>query len=264
MLGQPAWGWPRLTADDQVTAGPGGRPSGKVDGIMTTPIMLVPQLLPDWLNPEYILTAMGNWALWGVTLIVIVECGLFCFFLPGDSLLFAVGMFVARGTIGFGTLPDGGSLAIACIILSVAAVLGNAIGYWLGRLLGPPLFRPRPGLAGKIFNREYVDKAHDFFEKRGQAALILARFVPIVRTFVTLATGISRMRFVTFISYSAIGGVLWGTGVTILGYFLGTVPLIHDNIEIALVLIVLVSLLPMGVEYLNHRRQAKRAAALDG
>jgi len=168
-----------------------------------------------------------------------------------------VGMFVALGTIHFGTLHSGVSLAICCLLLSVAAVAGNFIGYWLGRVIGPPLLRPRAGWIGKILKQEYADKTHDFLEKRGHFALVLARFVPIVRTFVTLVAGISRMSFVTFISFSAIGGVLWGTGVTILGYFLGTVPIIHDHIELALVLIVLVSLIPMGVEWLNQRRQAK-------
>ncbi len=218
-------------------------------------LTFAPMLLPSWLNPEHIINAMGNWALWGVALIVVVECGLFCFFLPGDSLLFTAGMFVALGSIHFGALHKGVVLVIVCVILSVAAVLGNAIGYWLGRLIGPPLFRPRSGVAGKILNPAYVTKTHDFFEKHGHAALILARFVPVVRTFVTLVAGISKTSFPIFISFSAIGGVLWGTGVSVLGYFLGTVPLIHDHIELALVLIVVISLIPMGVEYLNHRRR---------
>lgn len=220
---------------------------------------LIPMLLPSWLNPENILNALGNWALWGVVAIVIVECGLFCFFLPGDSLLFAVGMFVALGTIHFGDWHSGAVLAVVCAILSVAAILGNAIGFWLGWIVGPPLLRPRTGLVGKIFKQEYADKTHDFFESRGHIALVLARFVPVVRTFVTLVAGISRMSFGVFISYSAVGGVLWGTGVTILGFFLGTVPFIHNHIEAALVLIVLVSFIPVVVEGFNQRRAAQKA-----
>jgi len=223
-------------------------------------LLMTPMLLPSWLNPETILNALGNWALWGVVAIVIVECGLFCFFLPGDSLLFAVGMFVALGTIHFGALHSGWTLAIACAILSVAAILGNTIGYWIGNIVGPPLLRPRSGLMGKIFKQEYADKTRDFFESRGHIALVLARFVPVVRTFVTLVAGISRMSFTTFIGYSAIGGVLWGTGVTILGYFLGTVPFIHNHIEAALVLIVLVSFIPVVVETINQRRASRTAA----
>ena len=219
--------------------------------------MLVPMLLPAWLNPEHLLNLMGNWALWGVVAIVVAECGLFIFFMPGDSLLFAVGMFVALGTIHFGSMHHGLVLAVVCVILSAAAIAGNAIGYWLGRLIGPPLFKPRTGLAGRILNQKYVDQTHDFFDKHGHVALILARFVPIVRTFVTAVAGISKTSFPVFISFSAIGGIAWGTGVTILGFFLGSISFIHNNIEVVLVLIVLISLVPMGVEYLRHRGKAK-------
>jgi len=224
-------------------------------------LALTPMLIPDWMNPILLIEAMGNWALLGVILIVVAECGLFCFFMPGDSLLFATGMFVALESIHFGSLPKGASLAIVCLLLSVAAVLGNLIGYWIGRAVGPPLFKPRGGLAGKIFKPKYVDQTHDFFEKHGHVALILARFVPIVRTFVTLVAGIAKTNFGVFISYTAIGGVLWGTGVTILGFFLGEVPFIKDNIDLVLVSIVLVSLMPIGFEYLKNRRQGKKDAA---
>jgi len=223
--------------------------------------VLIPMLLPSWLNPENILNALGNWALWGVVAIVIVECGLFCFFLPGDSLLFAVGMFVALGTIKFAGAASGWVLVLACLILSVAAILGNTIGYWIGRLVGPPLLRPRTGLMGKIFKQQYADNTREFFESRGHIALVLARFVPVVRTFVTLVAGISKMSFPTFIGYSAIGGVLWGSGVTILGFFLGKINFIHQHIEVALVLIVLVSFIPVVVETINQRRKAQAAAA---
>lgn len=222
--------------------------------------MLTPLLLPDWLDPEFIITALGNWALWGVALIIFAECGLFSL-LPGDSLLFTVGMFVALGSITFGDLGSGAVLAVVCVILTIAAVLGNISGYYLGRLIGPPLFKPRSGFMGKVFNPKYVDMTHDFFNRYGARALILARFVPMVRTFVTLVAGVGKMDFRKFISYTAIGGVLWATGVTVLGYFLGTIPVVHDNIEIALILIVVVSLIPMAVEYLMARRRGKAEKA---
>ena len=114
---------------------------------------------------------------------------------------------------------------------------------------------------GKIFKQSYVDKTHEFFERYGNRALILARFVPIVRTFVTLVAGVGRMDFRKFIIYTAIGGILWVTIVTVAGYYLGNVPFIKNNIEAVLVLIVFVSLIPMLVEYLLHRRRAKKAAA---
>lgn len=218
-------------------------------------LVLLPLLLPDWLDPEFIIHALGNWALWGVALIIFAECGLFSL-LPGDSLLFTVGMFVALGSISFGDLAPGWVLAIVCVVLTVAAVLGNIVGYWLGSVIGPPIFKPREGFWGKVFDPRYVELTHAFLDKYGPRALIMARFVPFARTFVTLIAGIAKMPFGRFIGYTAIGGVLWATGVTVLGYFLGQIPFIHDNIEAAFILIILVSLIPMAVEYYLSRRRA--------
>ncbi|MDR3069801.1 MAG: VTT domain-containing protein [Propionibacteriaceae bacterium] len=219
-----------------------------------TQLPLTVPLFLDWLDPEFLINSLGNWALWGVAFIIFAECGLFSI-LPGDSLLFTVGMFVALGSISFGTLASGWVLAITCLVLTAAAILGNISGYWIGVLIGPPIFKPRTGFWGKVFNPRYVDMTHEFFEKYGNRALILARFVPFVRTFVTLIAGIGRMSFSRFISFSAIGGILWATGVTVLGFFLGTIPIIHENIELALVLIVAISLVPMVVEYLLAKRR---------
>ncbi|MET1006489.1 MAG: VTT domain-containing protein [Propionibacteriaceae bacterium] len=211
-------------------------------------------LLPSWLDPDYLINnVFGPYALWGVAFIIFAECGLFAI-LPGDSLLFTVGLFVALGTIHH-------SLWFVCVVLTVAAVAGNICGYWLGRLIGPPLFKPRTGLMGKIFQQKYVVQTEEFFDKYGSRALILARFVPIVRTFVTLVAGVGRMDFRRFITYTAIGGILWACGVTIAGYYLGTIDFIHRNIEAALILIVLVSLIPMGIEFLLARRRNRRARA---
>jgi membrane-associated protein len=209
-------------------------------------------LLPPWLDPEYLIQAAGPYALPVVSFIIFAECGLFAI-LPGDSLLFTVGVFVARDAIPY-------SLPVVCLVLTVAAILGNVSGYWIGRLVGPPLFRPRRGLIGRILNPKYVTKTHAFFEKYGNRALILARFVPIVRTFVTLVAGVGRMDFRKFIAYTAIGGVLWACGVTVLGYYLGNIPVIRENIEAVLILIVVVSLVPMVVEFFLHRRRAKAEA----
>ena len=118
-----------------------------------------------------------------------------------------------------------------------------------------------PGWRGKIFKQSYVDKTHVFLERYGNRALILARFVPIVRTFVTLVAGVGKMNFRHFITYTAIGGVLWACGVTIAGYFLGNIPFIKNNIDSVLILIVAASLIPMGVEYLLHRRRRKQETA---
>ena len=209
-------------------------------------------LLPPWLDPEYLIQAAGPYALPVVSFIIFAECGLFAI-LPGDSLLFTVGLFVARGAIPY-------SLPIVCLVLTLAAIAGNVSGYWIGRLIGPPLFRPRRGLIGRILNPKYVTKTHAFFEKYGNRALILARFVPIVRTFVTLVAGVGKMDFRKFIAYTALGGVLWACGVTTLGYYLGNIPIVRDNIEAVLILIVFVSIIPMIVEFVLHRRRAKAEA----
>lgn len=230
---------------------------------------LMPLLLPDWMDPAKIIEWAGPATLWVVAFIIFAECGLFSI-LPGDSLLFTVGMFMAVTATGSDTpvISYGGSLATTMLVvfsvLIAAAVLGNVTGYWIGRLIGPPIFKPRDSWIGrKLFNPVYVDKTHGFFEKYGPRALILARFVPLVRTFVTLIAGVGKMTFRTFIVYTAIGGALWVVGVTLLGFFLGQISFIRNNIDLALILIVLVSITPMVIEYLNHRRQAAKAAVPD-
>jgi membrane-associated protein len=212
-------------------------------------------LLPSWFDPNHLITAAGPYALWAVAFVIFAECGLFAI-LPGDSLLFTIGLFVAGGQL-VPHIP----LWLVCLILTIAAVAGNMSGYAIGRAIGPPLFRPRTGLMGKVFKQSYVDRAHVFLERYGNRALILARFVPIVRTFVTLVAGVGKMTFRHFITYTAIGGILWVCVVTIGGYFLGNIPLIKNNIDAVLVLIVLISVTPMAVEYLVQRRRARREAS---
>ncbi len=219
---------------------------------------MTPLALPSWLDPAVLIHLLGNWWLWGVAFIIFAECGLFSI-LPGDSLLFTVGLFAADSTISFGSKPT--TLAIVFVVLTVAAVLGNVVGYWIGYAIGPPLFKPRKSWIGrKLFAPQYVTKTHEFFERYGSRALILARFVPLVRTFVTLVAGVGRMSFRRFIAYTAVGGVLWVAIVTLLGFFLGNITFVRKNIDLALAVVVLLSLLPMGLEYLRHRRGAKKAA----
>ena len=212
---------------------------------------LTPMLLPSWFDPEVIIQWLGPYALWGVAFIIFAECGLFAI-LPGDSLLFTVGIFTAINVIDH-------SMFFVCTVLTIAAVLGNVVGYGLGRLIGPPLFRERTGMMGQLFKPAYVEKTRIFLDRYGSRALILARFVPIVRTFVTLVAGVSRMNFRHFIAYTAIGGVLWAVGVTVLGYYLGNISFIKTNIDAVLILIVAVSLIPMAVEFLLARRRQRTA-----
>ncbi len=214
----------------------------------STALVAVPALLPDWLNAETLLTSLGAIAFWATLAIIFAECGLFTFFLPGDSLLFVLGLFIATGAIDV-------NIWVACVLLTASAILGNVVGYWIGYAVGPALFN-RPN--SRIFKPVYITKTHDFFDKYGAAAIILARFVPIVRTFITASAGVGRMDFRRFITYSAIGGVLWATGVTLLGYWLGNIDFVKRNVELILVLIVLVSVVPMIVEYLRHRRAGAR------
>ncbi len=214
-------------------------------------------LLPSWLDPEVILQSMGAWSLVVLCLIIFAECGLLVgFFFPGDSLLFTAGLFVAQGDV----IPA--PLWLVCVLTTVCAFVGNVCGYWIGAKAGPALFN-KPD--SKLFKQEYVDKTHEFFEKYGARAIVLARFVPIVRTFITAMAGVGRMDAKRFFLYSAIGGVLWATGVTILGYFLGQIAFVRDNIEAMAILIVLLSIVPIILELIKARREKKRLAeaALD-
>jgi membrane-associated protein len=204
--------------------------------------------LPSWLDPEVILRDMGGWALAALCLIIFAECGLLVgFFLPGDSLLFVAGLFVATGTIA-------SPLWLVCLLVTVCAFVGNVCGYWIGAKAGPALFS-KPN--SKLFKKEYVDKTHEFFDKYGARAIVMARFVPIVRTFITAMAGVGRMDGKRYFTYSAIGGVAWASGVTILGYFLGEIPFVEKNIELMLVLIVLVSVIPIIIEIVKARREKK-------
>jgi membrane-associated protein len=203
---------------------------------------------PEWLSPDYLIE---TFSLPGILLIVFAESGLFAF-LPGDSLLFTAGLFVAQGQ--YISQP----LWLVCALIVLAAVIGDQVGYMIGKFFGPKLFS-RPN--SKLFKQENLEKAHEFMEKYGPKAIVLARFVPIVRTFAPIVAGAGRMKYRTFFTYNVIGGVAWGTGVTLAGYWLGQIDFIKTNVEAILVLIVLFSLVPIIIEFLRERAKKKRAAA---
>ena len=208
-------------------------------------LLTVRALGPDWLDPQQIIESLGPWAMIGITAIIFAECGLLIgFFLPGDSLLFVAGLLIASGFIDT-------PIALACLIFTVAAVAGNLVGYWIGRKAGPALFR-RPD--SRLFRQEYVDKTQHFFDHYGARAIVLARFVPIVRTFITAMAGVGRMDYRSYVLYSTLGGVLWATGLTLLGYFLGNVTFIAENIEAIAIGIVLLSVIPIYFELRRHRK----------
>jgi membrane-associated protein len=182
---------------------------------------------------------------------VFAESGLLIgFFLPGDSLLFTAGLLVAGGT--YLHQP----LWLMCLLVSIAAITGDQFGYLFGRRFGPALFQ-RPN--SRLFKQENLTRARDFFAKYGARSIVLARFVPIVRTFTPIVAGASHMHYRTFLTYNIIGGSLWGCGVTILGYFLGQIAFVKSNIELILIGIVLVSVIPIGIELLRGRRRAQRS-----
>ncbi|MFC5262561.1 DedA family protein [Kribbella qitaiheensis] len=213
---------------------------------------LIAMLMPNWMDPEFLLNWLGDWALWGTAAVVFIECGLLFPILPGDSLLFAVGLFIALGTIG---VP----LWAACVVLTVAAFAGNVSGYYIGRALGTTLFRNPDA---KFLKPKYIEQTNAFFVKYGPRALVLARFVPIVRTFITVTAGAGRMDPKKFFLWTGVGAVLWGTGVTLLGHALGRVKFIHEHLESALILLVLISVIPMIVEYVLARRRERNASSV--
>jgi membrane-associated protein len=188
----------------------------------------------------------------GLTLaavIVFAESGLLVgFFLPGDSLLFIAGFLSSAA--GGNLLPP---LPVTAGVIFLAAVAGDQVGYLFGRKVGPALFdRPK----SRLFNPTNLAKAHSFFERRGPFAIVLARFVPIVRTFTPIVAGVAQMHYRTFVTFNLLGGFLWGIGLTTLGYFLGEIDFVKDNLEVAAVVIVAVSLLPVAIEVIRHRRAA--------
>ncbi|MFM9372393.1 DedA family protein [Streptomyces sp. Da 82-17] len=204
---------------------------------------------PSWLDPDFLLNKFG---LVGLLIIVFAESGLLIgFFLPGDSLLFTTGLLVTTDKLDT-------PLWLVCTLVCIAAILGDQAGYLFGRKVGPALFN-RPD--SRFFKQENVTKAHEFFEKHGPKSLVLARFVPIVRTFTPIIAGVSRMNYRSFITYNVLGGILWGAGVTLLGAWLGQIDFVHKNIEAILILIVLISVLPIIVEFLRARSKSKKAAA---
>ena len=210
-------------------------------------------LLPDWLDPEKLIRSGGYILLFAI---VFAESGLLIgFFLPGDSLLFIAGM-ASAGAFRTGTDSIHFNIWVVLIGVFIAAVAGDQVGYLFGRKAGPTLFR-RPD--SRFFKQEHLEKAQEFFESHGPRAIVLARFVPVVRTFCPIVAGAGQMEYKTFVRFNVIGGFLWGVGVTTLGYFLGNVAIIRDNIEIALLLVVAVSLIPNPIEVLKSRREKKRA-----
>jgi membrane-associated protein len=199
------------------------------------------------LDPRELLEAFGTI---GLFVIVFAESGLLIgFFLPGDSLLFTAGLLASQGHLNYPVI------LVGCF---AAAVLGDQIGYVFGRRVGPALFR-RPD--SRIFRQEYVERARTYFEEHGSKTIVLARFVPIVRTFAPIVAGVGHMPYRTFVTFNIIGGFIWAVGVTTLGFVLGeTIPDIDKYLLPAVGLIVLASLVPIAFEWRRNRRRRQVGA----
>ena len=182
----------------------------------------------DWMNPDTLLNWFGPAIFWFGLAVVFVECGLLFPFLPGDTLLFALGVFIAGENIDIVPGPKQVDLALALVLFCVAAFLGNVAGHEIGRKIGPRIYEHD----GRIVKRKYLDETAEFFDKHGAQALVAGRFVPFVRTYITLVAGVTRMERHKFLVWSAIGAVAWVLTITLLGYFLGAaVPWLGDNID---------------------------------
>lgn len=196
-----------------------------------------------FLNPEYLLATFGQLFFAVACLMIFAETGLLVgFFLPGDSLLFALGLFIASGQID---VP----LWLAVLFLAISAFAGDQTGYWIGRKLGPAVFnKPK----SKLFHPKNVEAAHSFFERYGSRAVILAHFVPIMRTFIPVSAGIAKLEWRKYTAYNLIGILGWAVGITLAGAALGSNEWVKANLELVLIAFVLVSFIPIALEVLRN------------
>jgi membrane-associated protein len=214
---------------------------------------LMPALVDLFLHLDRHLAAViqqyGPWTYAILFLVIFCETGLVVTpILPGDSLLFAVGTFAAIGALDVGL-----SMALLCL----AAILGDAVNYAIGRRVGPRVFR-KEGV--RFLNRAHLERTHRFYERYGPVTIVLARFVPIVRTFAPFLAGVGRMGYPRFATYNVVGGALWIVLCVMAGYVFGNIPLVRENFSVAILAVVLLSILPGVVEYLRQRRQAAAGA----
>lgn len=198
-----------------------------------------------------VIRTYGAWTYGLLFLIIFMETGLVVTpFLPGDSLLFAAGAFSALGDL---------NVAAMFLLLSFAAVLGDSVNYWIGHIIGPRAF------SGEIrfLKKEYLDRTHAFYEKYGGKTIIIARFVPIVRTFAPFVAGVGAMTYGKFFTYNVVGGISWVAIFTFMGYFFGNLPFVQDHFSFIVVAIILISIMPAVYEIWKGRRQHKKAATDD-
>lgn len=211
-------------------------------------------LMPDFLDPLKLIEQFGTWALVGILVVVFVESGVLFPILPGDTLLFVAGMLAAGTAAQSAEVSTNFQLWQLLVFIPLAAILGGQVGYFVGRYLGTAMFKPD----AKVLKQRYLDEAHAFFEQRGPFAIVLARFVPIVRTLAPITAGAAQMKYTVFTLYNIVGAVLWGVGLTLLGYGLGQFEIIQKLLEPIFILIAVVSLAPMIWEWYKRRKAAAK------
>lgn len=237
----------RRDVDDAVTCS-GGKHSDAPGSLASVNVQAATEsvtnlaLLPGFLDPVNLLNSFGTWVLVGLLLVVFIESGLLFPLLPGDSLLFTAGLIAASKST---EIEPFAPLWVLLVTIPIAAILGDQVGFYIGAKGGTALFKNDDA---RFFKKKYIDESHAFFEKHGPITIILARFVPIVRTFAPVVAGASKMKYSLFLTYNIVGGILWGAGVTMLGYLLGQIEFIRDNVDYIFILIVLVSVLPIVFE----------------
>ncbi len=213
--------------------------------------LLAPLLLGiTWLDPEWLLDQLGASFFWVSLLIIVVECGLFFPFLPGDTLLVAVGLFLAGDQLTVFPGPVLLDLALCCLVLVGAALLGNVLGYEIGRKLGPVIYEHD----GKVLKRDYFERSERFFDKHGRSALVIGRFVPVVRTYVTVVAGASKLDRTRFFMWSLLGALLWVLSITLAGYFLGdSFPWLASHVDYLVLGLLLLTVIPAGIHWWRER-----------
>ncbi len=194
-----------------------------------------------------IIQQFGAWTYAILFAVIFIETGLVIMpFLPGDSLLFAAGTFAALGAL---------DVRLLILLLAAAAVVGDTVNYWIGHRIGEKAFSREDA---RFFKKEYLDRTHAFYEKHGGKTIIIARFVPIIRTFAPFVAGIGKMSYGRFLSFNVIGGVGWVVLLVGAGYFFGNIPFVRKNFSIAILAIILISTVPIAVEYFRHRKNKTR------
>lgn len=215
-------------------------------------IAVDPLSITQWLSPDFLVDKFGVALFWIGIVLLFIECGLFFPFLPGDTLLFAVGLFIEEKKIDLIPGPKGLDVTFAIIIYVLAAFGGNVIGYEIGRRIGPRIYHHN----GKIIQRKHLDETSAFFDKHGNSALVIGRFVPVVRTYITLVAGVTGMKRERFFAWSAIGALLWVVSITLVGYFLGSAfPSIGRNIDLVTYGLLGVTVIGLVIEWARKRNQ---------